>query len=70
MLKNIPNLGNTLNKAEQKEISGGQLVIRFPDDNGRCNPQIQCLYKFDQCTSILSCNCEDPSLNHYSYDLC
>ncbi len=36
MLKNISNLGKTLNKAEQKEISGGKLFA------GNCSQDWEC----------------------------
>ncbi|WP_299767089.1 hypothetical protein [uncultured Dokdonia sp.] len=67
MLKNISNLGKTLNKAEQKETLGGRLPVgeeNWPGTNGGCNPQAQCLNHWGRCTSRMSCNCVDASLNH------
>ena len=42
MLKNISNLGKTLNKVEQKAINGGKSSINAEPDGGRCSIVFMC----------------------------
>ncbi len=63
MLKNISNLGRSINKTEQQAIHGGKLPIG-DDDNG-CYPGVQCINQWGRCTHIMSCNCVDASQNHH-----
>ena len=63
MLKNISNLGKTLNKVEQKSISGGRFNIS--QDDG-CHWAAQCLNQWGRCASVMGCGCANSSENHSS----
>lgn len=63
MKKSILSLGNILNKERQKKINGGRLEIG--QDDG-CHWASQCLNQWGRCTTTMSCNCVNPSENHFS----
>lgn len=49
MLKNISNLGKTLNKAEQQTINGGKRICSSHND---CGPGFCCSYHCATCVSV------------------